>query len=236
MTRRWMLVGRVSVLLGLLAGALFATGVGSAHTRSRGVSGRFSLLQMAHTSAESGRLPGVNPWDGARRSGVTYVYRGIPCSGMAPLNNLASDLPSYNTRVANSRAPSSLRAHPFQFRLYKVRGKWEMRGSIVFTVCKLAGGPTPANDPVPDAQKPKIHVDFRARFLRVNGETVRYDGRFKLAGGTGRYVGLTGSGSIVGYLFCFAQQGCAKTGGKYTDQQFVMQGTYRDPTPQLATP
>jgi hypothetical protein len=33
---------------------------------------------------------------------------------------------------------------------------------------------------------------------------------------------------------CFAPEGCAANGSRYLDGQFVMHGSYRDPTPQLA--
>jgi len=48
------------------------------------------------------------------------------------------------------------------------------------------------------------------------------------------HADLTGSGTIAGYLFCFAPQGCGGTGGNFLDGQVSMQGKYADPTPQLA--
>lgn len=61
---------------------------------------------------------------------------------------------------------------------------------------------------------------------------MRFRGTFRLAGGTQRYADITGAGTIAGYLFCFAPAGCAGT-GTFQDAQVSMQGTYRDPTPQL---
>lgn len=208
----------------------------AAQSEQRGVSGRFSLIMMIHTRSSSfGDLPGVNPWNGVRTAGQSFEYRSIPCTGNAPVNNISSDLPSYGTRVKGSRAPSSLRAHPFGFKLRKNRrGKWEMLGSIRFTVCHLRPGPTPSNDPVPDANKPHFNVGFRATFKRETAEALRWEGRFRINGGTQRYNDLTGSGTIAGYLFCFAPEGCTAHEGKYLDGQFVMQGVYRDPTPDLA--
>lgn len=201
-----------------------------------GVKGRFSLVMMIHTRSSSfGDLPGVTPWNGVRTQGASFEYRSIPCQGNAPVNNIASDLPSYGTRVRGSRAPSSMRAHPFGFKLRKnSRGKWEMIGAVRFTVCHLRPGPTPSNDPVADVQKPYIDVGFRAKFKRESPEMLRWEGRFRLNGGTQRYDDLTGSGTIAGYFFCFAPEGCVAHDRKYLDGQFVMQGTYRDPTPDLA--
>ncbi len=217
-----------------------AVGPGSAGTRSSqtpGVTGNFSLIQMVHqtqnTPSGPVTLPGVNPWDGSNNPTVRYTYRSIPCTGPAPVNNIASDLPSYNNRVRGSRSPSSMRAHPFTFKLVKVKGRWRMRGQITFTVCKLDGGATKSPDPIPDANKPKIVMRFDTAYRRVNPETLRFNGVLKVAGGTGRYADLTGKGTIAGYLFCFGQE-CAKRGGKYLDGQFAIQGDYRDPTPDLA--
>ena len=77
-------------------------------------------------------------------------------------------------------------------------GRWELRGGVRLIVCKLGPGPTPNPDPVPDASKPKIVISFRATFRRVTAETIRWNGTLRIVGGSGRYRGLTGSGSIAG--------------------------------------
>jgi hypothetical protein len=220
-----------------LTSLAIGAGTGSAESgkaAQQGVNGQFSLIIMTHTTNSSfGNLPGVNPWNGARRRGERFVYRSIPCSGMAPVNNISSDLPSYGGRVEGSRVPSSVRAHPMAFTLRKREGRWQMKGRFRFTVCKLGSGPTPADDPVPDAQKPKFNVTFVASFRRISAEVLRFAGSLRLRGGTGRYEDLTGAGQIAGYLFCFAPEGCTPN-GRYLDAQMVMHGNYRDPTPQLS--
>lgn len=229
--------------LGAIAAAVFAGGspasepARTAQAEQAGVRGKFSLIQMIHTTNSSfGNLQGVNPWGGERVNRAAYAYRGIPCTGNAPVNNIASDLPSYGTRIAGSRAPSSMRAHPFTFRTVKRGNEWRLIGSIRFTVCKLTPGPTPIDDPVPDTDKPQIHVGFNAKFERHTGELVRWTGRFRIEGGTQRYEDLEGSGEIAGYFFCFNPAGCPATGAKYLDGQFNMSGRYADRTPDLATP
>ena len=127
-----------------------------------------------------------------------------------------------------------MRAHPFGFRVRQYKGRWEMQGAATFTVCKLGSGPTPGDDPVPDEAKPKIRIGFRVQFKRENTELVRWTGRFRIEGGTGRYEDLTGSGQISGYFACFGEPGCG-TGGVYRDGQMVLRGTYSDPTPQLGS-
>ena len=236
--RRCSLAALSAVLAGGAVGlAQVGPSAAQAPTADRPVSGHFSLIMMVHTteSTPNFRVPATVPWGGAKRIGQSFSYRSIACTGAAPVNNISSDLPSYGTRVEGSRAPSSMRAHPFRIRVRKARrGGWELVGRIQFTVCQLKGGPTPDPDPVPDVQKPKINVRFTARFKRVNVENLHFKGRFTLEGGSQRYDGLTGSGEIAGYFFCFNPQGCANTGRKYRDGQFVMHGKYRDPTPQLA--
>lgn len=221
-------LGALTILVTTLPGA-------HAQDAERGVRGSFSLQQMFHTStAQFPTLAGVRPWNGRDRSASSFVYRGIPCTGQAPVNNIASNLPSYNGRVKGSRSPVSTRFHPFRFRVQKTRRGTEMLGEITMTVCQLRNGPTPNPDPVADPAKPKIRIAFRAEFERQNAEEVRFAGTFRLRGGTQRYEDLSGSGTISGYLFCFAPPGCGGTGGRFLDGQVSLQGRYADPTPELA--
>lgn len=196
--------------------------------------GRFSLIMMVHTNASAGnfRVP-TRPWDGTLRDGALFTYRSIACSGNAPVNNISSDLPAYNTKVRGSRVPSSMRAHPLYMRLAKTERGWVMRGEIEFTVCKLGPGPTPRNDSTSDAERPKITVRYKARFARSSQESTRWHGRFRIVGGTQRYEDLRGTGHLAGYFFCFQREGCKANGGNYADMQFVMHGNYADPTPRL---
>jgi hypothetical protein len=221
--------------------AVASAGAGSsAHAKASGVSGHFSLLIMAHTlgSIPQYSVPATQPWNRQLQSGTTASYRSIPCTGNAPLNNLSSDLPTYNGRVVGSRPPASMRAHPFAFTLRQVKVKkhrvWQLRGRIDFTVCKLTGGVTPPDDPVPDVQKPKIFVTFVGKIDSYANEEASWNGTFKLAGGTGRYAGLKGKGTIAGYFFCFDPAGCVAKGA-FLDTQMVMHGSYSDPTPELTT-
>ncbi|MBA2359907.1 MAG: hypothetical protein H0V79_03040 [Actinobacteria bacterium] len=244
----------VVLVLAALAALAQPTGTRGAPAQTVGVSGNFSLIMMVHTLASipEYNVAATKPWDGANQPGETFTYRSIPCTGNAPVNNISSDLPSYNTRVARSRAPSSLRAHPYEFNVvrrtirtrlkplrrnakprFRIQRFWELSGRITLTVCKLGPGPTANPDPIPDPAKPKIFVSFRARYSRSTAEAVRWTGTFTLTGGTERYADLKGSGSIAGYFFCFAAEGCAAK-GSYQDGQFVMHGTYTDPTPQLS--
>jgi hypothetical protein len=232
----------------LLAGATVVVTPSSAAAQAAGVEGAFSLIQMVHTtSAPSGGTVPVSPnaWDGAS-SGGPFRYSGIPCNGNAPVNNIATDLTTYNTRLPGSRSPASTRMHPLEFDATPEGppGTFKLAGRTTLTVCQLQGGPTPTPDPVPDPSKDRITFTWTAIAEKISTEEVRWSGSFTLTGGTGVYEDLTGQGRISGYFFCFDAQGCASL-GQYRDGQLVMQGTYRDPTvpgvaastaPQLPSP
>lgn len=212
---------------------------GAQDSPAKPTSGPFSLVMMIHTNkgdapARFGPIPPTRPWNGVAQDGQ-FSYSSIPCTGNAPVNNIASDLPTYNGRVEGSRAPASMRAHPFRFRVKQLKsGKGKViSGRIDFTVCKLGGGPNAAPDPVADVDKPKIYVTFRAEYKPATVEQMPWVGTFKIIGGTGRYADLTGSGTIGGYFMCFAAGGCMNTGKEFDDGQFTMQGRYSDPTPNL---
>ncbi|MFP5299237.1 MAG: hypothetical protein ACLGHL_09655, partial [Actinomycetota bacterium] len=171
------------------------------------------------------------PWNGDRDTGGPFRYASIPCSGNAPVNNISTDLTTYNSRIEGSRSPASTRDHPLEFNVVRnKKGQLRLRGTVVMTVCHLRGGPTAADDPVPDAEKPKIFFSWNARFKRTSAEEVRWHGKFRITGGTQRYEDLTGEGDIAGYFFCFAPEGCT-TLGEFRDGQYTMAGTYHDPTP-----
>lgn len=236
LTKRRVAAGPVVLCLVLalvLSGVLAAAERTDSKAQQRGLSGTFSLLQMVHTTSFNNQeleSAEPNPWDGTRKPGGPFIYAGIPCSGNAPLNNVATDLTTYNTRLPGSRSPASTRNHPLEFNVVKNRnGQLRLRGDVVLTVCQLKPGATPTPDPVPDGEKEKIYYRWFAKFKRTSPEEVRWTGRFKLTGGTGMYEDLTGEGEIAGYFFCFAPEGCASL-GEFRDGQYTMSGTYHDPT------
>ncbi len=201
-----------------LTGAALLSFSGGAATAT-GAQGSFGLAAMVHTpnwpSAD------VQPWDGT--SDGEFVYRAIPCAGNAPLNNISSNLPTYNSLIPGSRSPASTRAQPFRFKVVNR----VMAGSISLIVCKL--GPGPTNDGKPDTERDRITVDFHATADRRTDEETTFDGTFTIIGSTGRYAQLTGSGTIHGYLMCFDPKGCAEGNqGRFRDMQFVLEGTFSD--------
>lgn len=224
----------ISLCATLVVAAFAGAGAGAATTGAAvGMSGHFSLVNMVHTTQYQGQDLGTNepqPWNGAREEGGPFVYAGIACTGNAPVNNISTDLTTYNTRLEGSRSPASTRSHPFQFNVVRNRdGKLRLRGLTTLTVCQLKSGPTPTPDPIPDAEKSKIYIRWNAQFKNRSAEEVSWWGTFKIIGGTGLYEDLTGSGDIAGYFFCFAPEGCT-TLGEFRDGQYTMAGTYSDPT------
>ena len=207
-----------AVLLACAAG----TGAGMTAGLAEGVEGSFGLAAMVHTPDWPNNAQ-VAPWDG--KSDGEYIYRAIPCSGNAPLNNISSNLPTYNGLIPTSRSPASTRSNPFKFTVQN--GK--MAGSISLTVCSLGAGPTTDNRP--DADRDRISIDFTAETAMRNGEETTFAGAFNIRGGTGRYSKLAGSGAIRGYFICFDPAGCAAGNkGKFRDMQYVMEGRFNDPS------
>ena len=195
----------------------------SAHTfaQARGVQGDFGLAAMVHTKDWPSNAA-VAPWDG--RGNGEFVYSAIPCSGNAPMNNISSNLPSYNSLIPGSRSPASTRSHPFKFKA----NNGKLTGSISLTVCKL--GPGPTNDTQPDAERDRILINFQAGSAKRTSEDTVFNGRFTIAGGTGRYAKLKGEGTIRGYFICFDPKGCAEGNqGMFRDMQYVLEGTFNDP-------
>lgn len=156
-----------------LSAALFCLGPVAAI--ASGAKGSFGLAAMAHTPNWPSNTE-VLPWDGTSEG--EFVYRAIPCSGNAPMNNISSNLPTYNSLIRDSRSPASTRAQPFRFKVEN----GAMTGSINLTVCKL--GPGPTNDGKDDAKRDHIAIDFTARADRRTGEETIFSGTFTISGGT----------------------------------------------------
>lgn len=214
-----------------LAAVMLMTGLipvgSSANAASPAMAGDFSLMAMVHTTQYQDTelvMQEPSPWDGSAASGP-YRYASIACTGNAPVNNISTNLTTYNSRVPGSRSPASTRNHPMEF---VVQGS-TLRGSVELTACKPGPGPTGSPDPVPDGRKDRIFLDWTATYERTSPEEVAWSGRFTITGGTGRYEDLTGRGTVSGYFFCFAAEGCESL-GQFRDAQYTMTGTYRGPT------
>lgn len=193
-------------------------------------SDRFNLIGMAHTSpATPGGLPievKTTPWDGTSTGGP-YSYASAPCSANAPINNVSTNLVSFNTRLKGSRSPASTRLHPVQFEvLSNDNGSGELRGTIDLTVCQPRFGVTPPGKE--DTARDRITFTFTATFTQPTKEETTWGGEFQIKDATGVYQGIRGSGRIAGYFMCLGPERCAQRGG-FRDAQVAMIGSYDPP-------
>lgn len=192
----------------------------------------FNLIAMSHTSPETVRGLEIEvettPWDGESTDGP-FSYASAPCNQDAPINNVSSNLPSFNTQLEDSRSPASTRLHPFEFDIDDIEdGAGEMSGTITLTVCHPRFGVTPDPDPVPDEDKDRIVFDFTASLMQPTVEETTYSGTFEVTEATGPYEGLQASGQIAGYMMCLGPEPCAQR-GEFRDAQVAMIGTYEPP-------
>ncbi len=191
---------------------------------------RFNLIGMAHTSpATPGGLPievDTSPCDDTSTGGP-FSYASAPCSANAPINNVSTNLVSFNTRLKGSRSPASTRLHPVQFEVVSNdSGSGALRGTIDLTVCQPRFGVTPPGKK--DTTRDRISFTFTATFKQPTKEETTWAGQFQIADATGVYQGIRGGGEIAGYFMCLGPERCAQQGG-FRDAQVAMIGSYDPP-------
>ncbi len=192
--------------------------------------GTFNVIAMAHSTGTTPRGADVpmeaNPWDG--ESEGTFSYSAIACADDAPINDISTNLATFNSKLEDSRSPASTRMHPIEFQVTEVTedGEGQLEGTIALTVCQPRPGAV--TDDVPDEQRDRIDFDWTADFQRTSPEEVAFRGTFDIRGGTGIYQDLTGSGDIAGYVMCLGDVDCADV-GEYRDIQIAMVGSYDHP-------
>lgn len=202
----------------------------------------FSLLAMAHTSRvenPSHRVEGppikTTPWNGDQEGGP-FSYSSIRCVDKAPLNNIATNLTTYNSRLPNSHSPASIRFQPLQFNVSGGGSTGELTGTATLIACGLAPAEElDLDEGDPDNQRDQIRFDWRATYEKTSPQEVAWTGTFDIRQGTGTYQGITGSGDISGYFFCF---GRCRDGQPFQDTQLTMVGSYNAPnipSPSAAT-
>lgn len=206
--------------------------VDSVAVASSGGSDTFGLVQMGHTAhdfAEDARA-----WDGTSEEG-RYAYVSAPCDAEAPVNNNASNLPTLNSRLPRPTSPASARMHPLEFEVDRSgEGAGKLKGRMSLTVCQPEPEPSPDGEPTGgdsrlDVEKDRIVFEWTATYQRASEEETVFDGRFEIQEGTGRYQGISGSGSLHGYFMCsYVPEDCAEAGAR-TDVMLLMIGTYDHP-------
>ncbi|MBW3578989.1 MAG: hypothetical protein KY462_14865 [Actinobacteria bacterium] len=192
--------------------------------------GTFNVIAMAHSTGETPRGADVpmqaEPWDG--ESEGTFSYSAISCADDAPINDISTNLATFNSKLEDSRSPASTRMHPIEFQVTEVTedGEGQLEGTIALTVCQPRPGAV--TDDVADDQRDRIDFDWTADFQRTSPEEVAFRGTFDITGGTGIYQDLTGSGDIAGYVMCLGDVECADV-DEYRDIQIAMVGSYDHP-------
>jgi hypothetical protein len=94
----------------------------------------------------------------------------ITLRGQRAMNNISSNLPTYNGLIPDSRSPASTRSHPFKFNVKA----GQMTGSFALTVCKLTPGPT--NDARLDSERDRIDIEFTATSMRRTPDETTFSG------------------------------------------------------------
>lgn len=192
----------------------------------------FNLIAMAHSSPTTPQGWDVpietSPWDG--ESTGTFSYSSIACADDAPINNVSTNLTTFNSRLPESRSPASTRLQPIEFEVTEEveGGTGQFDGRIDLVACQLRAGVTPEDDTTDDEQRDSITFEFEADFERTASEEVRYTGTFTITEGTGEYEGISGEGHIGGYLMCLGPDDCADF-GEFRDVQVAMIGSYDHP-------
>jgi hypothetical protein len=192
----------------------------------------FNVIAMAHSSPQTPQGWDVpletSPWDG--ESTGTFSYSSIACADDAPINNISTNLTTFNSRLPESRSPASTRLHPIEFEVTDEveDGTGEFTGTVEMVACQLRAGVVPEDDEMADEDRDRIIFEFDADFERTAPEEIRYTGTFTISEGTGEYEGLTGDGEIGGYIMCLGPDDCADF-GEFRDIQVAMIGTYDHP-------
>ena len=184
-TRRWALVAAIVALAAAFVAfaALRATEATSADQGT--IEDDFELMQMVHTT-EPATNPAAGPpvpWDGD--SPGRYRYNSRDCRENAPVNNISTNLVSYNSRYG--RSPASTRSQPFEIEVAHGNSAPESRlqGRITLVVCKEPPNQGASVYVIPDASRNKVFIEFTAAAEEDSPEEVHYAGPFRSVGGTG---------------------------------------------------
>ncbi|MDQ3570044.1 MAG: hypothetical protein M3396_05340 [Actinomycetota bacterium] len=203
-----------------------------ADNRRDPVTGQFSLSVHTH-SRQFGSPSGVqtlfptNPLEYPVRSGG-FSYSSIPCSSPAPFNDRA---------LAFTPGYPDLGSGPLAVR-HRVKGvvvttngsdAGTVRGTITTILCQNG-----------QETKDRIRFRFEGQFVVTSQNEAMVNGTFRVLGGTGRFAGLHGDGSVTGRFTCLppalqraGARNCAELGA-FSDAVFNLQGSYANRHPRVA--
>ena len=190
-----------------------------------GASGKFSLSVHAHSSQFANTLFATDPLETSLGEGDSFSYSSIPCSRPAPFNDTSLD---FSPDYPGIEDPASTR-HFVEGTVIEMDQSGRtgtIEGTITTILC--LGGEESENT---------ITTEYRARFVRSSDNELRLVGRYEIAGGTGLFEDMTGSGRIKGSLTCLPMtlqnQGAedCEDLGVYADAVLRLDGRFEDPTP-----
>lgn len=175
-----------------------------------------SLSVHAHSSQLTDTLVATDPLETTFAAGDAFSYSSIPCSRPAPFNdtslNFSPDYPGVED-------PASTR-HFVEGTITSVDGSG--RTGTITTILCVGGAESQST----------ITTAYTGRFVRSSDNELRIVGSYEIAGGTGIFDGLEGSGAIRGSLTCLPRtleatgaQSCADL-GVYADAVFNLSGGY----------
>lgn len=190
-----------------------------------GLSGDMSLSVHAHSSQFTNTLFPTNPLETSFGEGDQFSYSSIPCSRPAPFNDTSLD---FNPDYPGIEDPASTR-HFVEGTITDLDPSGQtgtIEGTITTILC-LNGRES----------RHTITTTFEGRFRVASDNELRIVGSYQIAGGTGVFRDLTGSGTIRGSLTCLAPtlepegaQSCAEL-GVFADAVLELRGSFEDPTP-----
>lgn len=213
----------------------------------------FSLMAIVHSlphatappdPAENQPGPPLQTirWDGHKEGGP-FRYSSARCIDPAPINDISTNLTTFNGRIPESASPASIRLQPLEFRVEHGGPSGRLEGTIRMVACGITQGRFSRvieKTEGPDTHRDRITFKWTADYKKTSGtpsapkaSEAAWTGTFDISEGTGRYRGISGSGFISGTFLCL-QGVCDEP--DFTDGQVVMVGTYKAPAIPSVSP
>jgi hypothetical protein len=222
-------VRRKSLILALaLVTPLVVSWPAAAQQRGDALRGTFSMSVHMHSSefggpSGAGTLFQTDPLSFPPSRG-SFSYSSIPCNQPAPFNDFALRFePGYPGVATPAAVRHFLEGTVTPTTRSADRGI--VRGTITTILCQ--GG----------VQQPdRLLFTFLGRYRLASDNQLVVTGSYRLAGGTGRFAGISGGGSLEGELTCLppilqreGATNCADL-GVFSDAIFRLRGNFLDPS------
>ena len=218
--------------LALVASLAATTPASAQNDRRDAVTGQFSMSVHTH-SRQFGSPSGVetlfptNPLEYPVRSGG-FSYSSIPCSSPAPFNDRALTFTPGYPGIGSGPLAVRHRVQGVVITTSESGDRGTVRGIITTILCQNG------------QETDRIRFRFEGQFVVTSENEAVVNGTFRILGGTGRFAGLQGEGSISGRFTCLppalqraGAQNCADLGA-FSDAIFNLQGSYATRHPRVA--